>query len=74
MQKPVQPAIPSYTHNATEADSNNNKETNTTKPDVVDAAYIQSLLSPLHNQWKQEIKTEHENLLATEVRDLYCET
>ena len=29
VQKPVQPAIPSYTHNATEADSNNNKETNT---------------------------------------------
>ena len=74
VQKPVQPAITSSTHNATEAKSNNNKEANTTKPDIVDAAYIQSLLSPLHNQWKQEIEVEHENLLATETRDLYCET
>ena len=70
--KPEQPTITSTTHNAAAAEAN--KETNTSKPEVVDAAYIQSLLSPLHNQWKQEIEMDHENLLATEVRDLYCET
>ena len=36
-------------------------------------AFMQRQLFPLHEEWKQQIELDHENRLAKENRQLYCE-
>ena len=35
--------------------------------------HIMAVLAPLHDQYKVELETEHENKLALEMREIYCQ-
>ena len=56
--------------------ASNSSSKETTKFPVTEKeldVYVKRLLQPLHNDWKQQMALDHENLLAKEAQELYCE-
>jgi len=53
------------------ASTSSTDKSNVSKEDLDE--FVRKMLLPLHEDWKQQMELDHENLLAQETQQLYCE-